>query len=129
MKDILVAFLLVVLAPVCVITMVAGSCMFVYSIWSGKQANYAKLLKALAASTLVAIFFPIAFSLSVGWMLGPILGFGYAIVLLVFSAAAAIFSFIYFWHRGAQKWPTLKELRARYVKFVETKPLNGRADR
>ncbi len=116
MRDLLSAFLLVVIAPTLVVALFALAFAFTRFLISGEKPNYAVLLRALLYSLIVALAFPVVFSLTIGLILGPIVGFGYGVIMLLATAVATIFSFLcFFANGGSSEEPSFRELWARSI--------------
>ncbi len=122
MTDLLGVYILVVIVPLLLLAAISAVCVFAFSALTGKRSNYLNLLKAIGPSLLVAIFFPVAFSLTVGWLLGPVLGPGYAIVMLQLTAFVTLACYVYFAKNGTSKLLSIRKFRERYKKSVGPNP-------
>lgn len=100
MLDIVALFLVLVVCPLIVFFGLGAISLFAYSRWTRRGVDYKNLFRALWPALMVSIGFPIVVSLTVGIVLGPLIGYGFVVVLLVLTTAVTFGSYVYFAVKG-----------------------------
>lgn len=95
MKDLVGLFVFLILGPLMGLMALGALSLFAYSRWTSKRATYKNLLTALWPAFLVAIGFPVVFSLTAGIFLGPLLGGGFIVVLFLLTAFVTSVVYLY----------------------------------
>lgn len=123
MEDLAIGYAFVIFVPLLVVVVMTLIARGAYALIAGGSLGMRNVAKAALLSLGFSMLFPVVFSLTVGLILGPILGFGYVIFLLVLTSAVTLISFFVFLSRELPSYLEVKAwLRAmvdRYIKFVD----------
>ena len=95
MRDFVGLFVFLILGPMMGLMALGALSLFAYSRWTSKRVAYKNLLTALWPALMVAIGFPVVFSVTAGMFLGPLLGLGFGVVLVLLTAFVTSVVYLY----------------------------------
>lgn len=100
MRDVVGLFVFLILGPLMGLMALGALSLFAYSRWTNKRVTYKNLFTALWPAFMVAIGFPVVFSLTTGIFVGPLLGGGFVVVLFLLTSFVTVGAYLYFAVKG-----------------------------